>query len=221
MPLLPHLYAQTAHGSVCFAESLQLCTLADLDEIGMPLSAAHRLLVHFCKAAPGAAEPVPAPPLAVLEEPMPEDPSEPALLEPEPVLNMSADVETAGRTSAEPEALAGPMAEFGAAEVLRWLETVEGLAGAQRAAIRAMLVEDELIGQDVLGWTERSLPRMLRGIDAAGAAPVLLAARDEHCSAARAEPLASVRVRRPCRGLKRARSAWRPTGAWRSCLGCW
>ena len=33
---------------------------------------------------------------------------------------------------------------------------------------------------------------MLRGTAAAGAAPVLLAAWDEHCSAARAEPLASV-----------------------------
>ena len=159
---LAHLCAQNAHGSARFVESLQLCTLADLDEIGMPLPAAHRLLVHFGKAAPGAAEPVPAP-VAVLEEPMPEDPSEPALLEPEPVFNMSADVETAGRTSAEPEAPAGLMAEFGAAEVLRWLETVEGLTGAQRAAIRAMLVEVELIGQDLLEWTERGLPRMLRG----------------------------------------------------------
>ena len=78
-----------------FAESLQLCTLADLDEIGMPLSAAHRLLVYFGKAAPGAAEAAPAP-VGMLEEPnrMPEDPSGPALLEPEPVLNMSADEET-------------------------------------------------------------------------------------------------------------------------------
>ena len=80
---------------------------------------------------------------------------------------MSADVETAGRTSAEPEALAGPMAEFGAAEVLRWLETVEGLTGAQRAAIKDMLVEDEFIGQDLLSWAERTLSRLLRGIGAA------------------------------------------------------
>ena len=68
---------------------------------------------------------------------------------------MSAHVETAGRTSAEPEAPVGPMAEFGAAEVLRWLETIEGLTGAQRAAIKAMLVEDELIGRDLLGWKFR------------------------------------------------------------------
>ena len=60
-------------------------------------------------------------------------------------------------------ALAAPMTEFGAVKVLRWLETVDGLTGAQRAAIRAMLVEVELIGQDLLEWTERGLPRMLRG----------------------------------------------------------
>ena len=152
----------------------------------MPLPAAHRLLVHFGKAAPGAAaEPVPAS-VAVPEEPMPEDPSEP-----KPVLAMSADVEIGGITSAEPEAPAGPMADFGAAEVLRWLEAVEGLTGAQQTAIKDMLMEDQMIGQDLLGWTERTLPRMLRGTGAAEAAPVLLAARDKHFADAALGPVAA------------------------------
>ena len=109
----------------------------------------------------------------------------------EPVMDLPAEVEAADETSAEPEALAGPMAEFGAAEVLRWLETIEGLTGAQRAAISAMLLEDELIGQDLLGWTERNLPRLLRGIGAAGAAPVLLGARDKHLADTALVPVAA------------------------------
>ena len=122
-------------------------------------------------------------PMAVLEEPMPEDPSEPSLLEPESqpaLVNLPATVEPGGETSTEPMALAGPMADFETAEALRWLQTVEGLTGAQRAAIRALFVEDEYIGEDLLGWTERRLSRTLRGFDAAGAAPVLLAARDKY-----------------------------------------
>ena len=94
-----------------------------------------------------------------------------------------AAMESDGRTNVEPEALAGPMAEFGA-EVRRWLETVEGLTEAQRAAVRARLAEDELIGEDLLGWTARSLPRLLRGTGAAEVAPLLLAARDEYGSVA-------------------------------------
>ena len=126
---------------------------------------------------------------------MSEDPSEPALLEPEPalepVLNVPSNVKSAGETNAESAAPAGPMAEYGSSAVLQWLETVEGLTGAQRAAVRAMIMEDELTGQDVLGWKERSLLRLLRGTDAAEVAPELLAARDKHLVEATLAPTPS------------------------------
>ena len=77
-------------------------------------------------------------------------------------------------TVAEPELLNGsaevplcPMAEFGTAEVLRWLDTVVGLSGAQRAAVKGRLEEEEYIGQDLLDVTERTLPRLLRGMTGA------------------------------------------------------
>ena len=88
---------------------------------------------------------------------------------------MAAAVEVANLVEPEPEhrpvgrRVLGPMAsaEFGTAEVLRWLETVEGLAGPQRAAIRARLEEEEYTGQDLLDWNERNLPKLLRGTGAA------------------------------------------------------
>ena len=44
---------------VVLAEALQLSTMVDLDDIGMPPSAAQRVLAHFGKAQPGGAEPEP------------------------------------------------------------------------------------------------------------------------------------------------------------------
>ena len=67
------------------------------------------------------------------------------------------------------EAPLGPMFEFGTAEVLQWLESVEGLTGKQRAAIKDRLEEDVYIGQDLLETTERSVLRLLRGSDKAEA----------------------------------------------------
>ena len=80
----------------------------------------------------------------------------------------------------ESDALAGPMAEFGTAEVISWLETVEGLAESELVAIKAKLVKEEFIGQDLIDLTVRSLSRLLRDAGAAETAPVLLAARDKH-----------------------------------------
>ena len=62
----------------------------------------------------------------------------------------------------ESDALAGPMAEFGTAEVISWLETVEGLAESELVAIKAKLVKEEFIGQDLIDLTVRSLSRLLR-----------------------------------------------------------
>ena len=89
--------------------------------------------------------------------------------EPEPPMEMVS----------EPNAL-GRMAEFGIAEVLRWLDTVESLTEPQRAAIKDRFVGDEYIGQDLLDWNERNLPKALRGTGATEAAPLLLAARDKY-----------------------------------------
>ena len=74
----------------------------------------------------------------------------------------------------------GMMAKFGTAEVLRWLETVKHLTEPQRAAIKDRFVGDEYIGQDLLDWNERNLPKALRGTGATEAAPLLLAARDKY-----------------------------------------
>ena len=89
--------------------------------------------------------------------------------EPEPRMEMVS----------EPNAL-GRMAEFGIAKVLLWLDTVESLTEPQRAAIKDRLVEDKYIGQDLLDWNECNLPKELHGTGAVEAAPLLLAARDEH-----------------------------------------
>ena len=74
----------------------------------------------------------------------------------------------------------GMMAKFGTAEVLQWLETVKHLTEPQRAAIKDRFVGDEYIGQDLLDWNERNLPKALRGTGATEAAPLLLAARDKY-----------------------------------------
>ena len=85
-------------------------------------------------------------------------------------------------TAVEPEAIErepsvresdapGPIAEFGTAEVISWLETVEGLAESELVAIKAKLVKEEFIGQDLIDLTVRSLSRLLRdaGRDGTGA----------------------------------------------------
>jgi hypothetical protein len=63
---------------------------------------------------------------------------------------------------------------------------VPGLTAAQRAAAAEMMAEDEYNGPQLTGVTAKALGRLLRGTDAEGAGPLLLAARDAHLAA---EPL--------------------------------
>ena len=60
------------------------------------------------------------------------------------------------------------------------METVEELTEPQRAAVGVSFVEEDFTGEDLLEMALRGLTRLLRGTDAAEAAPVLLAARDKH-----------------------------------------
>jgi hypothetical protein len=67
----------------------------------------------------------------------------------------------------------------GTVEVLRWLATVEGLTGPQLATTNDRVEEEgEDTGRDLLGFTERTLPRLRRGTSAVEAASLLVAARD-------------------------------------------
>ena len=65
------------------AGALELCLVSDLEEIGLPRFAAEQIAVHFGKILPGAAV-LDRERAAVLEEPMPEDPSELDLSEARP-----------------------------------------------------------------------------------------------------------------------------------------
>jgi hypothetical protein len=72
------------------------------------------------------------------------------------------------------------MVEFDEAAVLAWLGTVPGLTAAQRAAAAEMMAEDEYDGPQLAGVTAKALGRLLRGTEAEGAVPPLLAARNAH-----------------------------------------
>ena len=61
-----------------------------------------------------------------------------------------------------------------------------GLTAAQRAAATEMLAEDEYDGSDLAVVTAKMLRRLLKGTEAEGAVPLLLAARDAHLAAAAA-----------------------------------
>lgn len=80
----------------------------------------------------------------------------------------------------EPEPMAGPMTSFDEAAVLRWVGAVHGLSLAQREAIQARLGAEELDGEELKTLREKRLGRLLRGTAAEGAAPLLLAARDDY-----------------------------------------
>jgi hypothetical protein len=80
----------------------------------------------------------------------------------------------------EPEPMAGPMTGFDEAAVLHWVGAIPGLSLAQREAIQARLGAEELDGEELETLREKRLGRLLRGTAAEGAAPLLLAARDDY-----------------------------------------
>jgi hypothetical protein len=92
-------------------------------------------------------------------------------------------------TTPEPELPTGPMAEFDQVAVQAWLAAVPGLTAVQRSSLVEIMAEDKYNGADLTSFTERTLPRVLKGGGAEGAAPLLLAARDAQL-AAEAEPAA-------------------------------
>ena len=101
-------------------------------------------------------------------------------LEPEPLTEPEPD-------EPEPEPPSGPMAAFDEAAVLAWLGTVPDITATQRAAATEMLAEDEYDGSALAAVTAKMLGRLLKGTEAEGAVPLLLAARDAHLAAAAAE----------------------------------
>jgi hypothetical protein len=92
-----------------------------------------------------------------------------------------AEIETELQAEPEEESLAGPMAEFGEAEVQRWLGTVDGLTANQLQRVRAKLVEEKYDGEELVNETNtKTFRRLLRGTGVEEAAPLLLAARDRY-----------------------------------------
>jgi hypothetical protein len=104
----------------------------------------------------------------------------------EPDLNPDPELEP--DPEPEMEAPPGLMAEFDEAAVLAWLATVPGLTVGQRAAAAEMMAEDEYNGPQLAGVTAKALGRLLRGTEAEGAVPLLLAARDERLALPEPEP---------------------------------
>ena len=108
-----------------------------------------------------------------------------------------AETEKESQTGPEEEPLAGPMAEFGEAEVQRWLGTVDGLTAEQLQRVRAKLAKEEYDGEELVNETSpKTFRRLLRGTGAEEAVPLLIAARDRyiHDSGAGVQLLVS-----PCR----------------------
>jgi hypothetical protein len=87
------------------------------------------------------------------------------------------------------------MADFDEAAVLAWLATVPRLMAEQRAATVECMAEDEYDGAELIAATTKNLRRLLKGTEAEGAVPLLLAARDEHLAAAAAAAAAAAEQR--------------------------
>ena len=76
------------------------------------------------------------------------------------------------------------MADFGTAEVLQWVKEASHFG----QEFLDMIEEDELKGLDLLGWTEKTLSRLLnnvgfRAASVSGSARKLIEARDKHVAA--------------------------------------
>jgi hypothetical protein len=122
-------------------------------------------------------------------EPEPErEPDEPEPVpesEPEPEPEPEPELEPEPEPEPEQERPCRPMAEFDEAAVQAWLAAVPGLmTAAQRSALAQIMAEDEYNGADLIGFTERTLRRVLRGSGAEESAPLLLAARDAYLATA-------------------------------------
>jgi hypothetical protein len=75
------------------------------------------------------------------------------------------------------------MAEFDEAAVLAWVAGVPGLTVAQRAGALERVAEEEYDGEELAAVKPKRLLKLLKGSEAEGAVPRLLAARDAQLEA--------------------------------------
>jgi hypothetical protein len=157
------------------ADALALCRVVDLGEVGITGPAASAIAAFFGNL--DEEENV----VLALPQPLP-------LLLPAPSPETELELD-----EPEPEPPSGPMAAFDEAAVLAWLGTVPGLTAAQRSAAAQIMAEDEYEGVELASVKPKTLLRLLKGSNAEGAVPALLAARDAHLAAelAAAEPAAA------------------------------
>ena len=111
--------------------------MSDLEEIGLPRFAAEQIAVHFGKILPGAAV-FERERAAVLQEPMPEDPSELDLSEARP-----DDPDEHEPDEPEPEPEPKPEPETAALDALQG-ETKLPLSAAGKEDVNALLVAEKL-----------------------------------------------------------------------------
>ena len=111
-----------------------MCLVSDLEEIGLPRFAAEQIAVHFGKILPGSVKPE-RERAAVLEEPMPEDPSE---------LDLSEARLTGDESEMEPdEPESQPQPETAALDALQE-EPKLPLSAAGKDDVNALLVAKKL-----------------------------------------------------------------------------
>ena len=143
-----------------FAEALQLSTLVDLDDIGMPPSAAQRVLAHFGKALPEGAE-----------------------LEPETTAETAAERQARERADALQALSAVPMADWSVEQVLAWADCLAGLPCEWVAALKTAFEEEEIDADELANLQPKPLQRTLKrtGLraDLAEVAQAVLTQRDE------------------------------------------
>ena len=143
-----------------FAEALQLSTLVDLDDIGMPPSAAQRVLAHFGKALPEGAE-----------------------LEPETTAETAAERQARERADALQALSAVPMADWSVEQVLAWADCLAGLPCEWVAALKTAFEDEEIDADELADLKQKQLQRALKraGLqaDLAEVAQAVLTQRDE------------------------------------------
>ena len=122
-----------------FAEALQLSTMADLDDIEMPPSAAQRVVAHFGKALPGGAE-----------------------LEPETTAETAAERQARERADALQALSAVPMADWSVEQVLAWADCLAGLPDEWIAALKTACEDEEIDGDELADLKLKPLQKPLK-----------------------------------------------------------
>ena len=148
-------------------DALALSQIPIMEEIGLPLVAATTMAGYFGNVGTNTVDPE-----LELQEPELEPELQESELEAEPALE-----------EPELESPSGPMAEFDEAAVLAWVAGVPGLTVAQRAGALERVAEEEYDGEELAAVKPKRLLKLLKGSEAEGAVPRLLAARDAQLEA--------------------------------------